>query len=35
VVSHFAQKIHGGEELPFEFALKQALKKLSEHVFKN
>ncbi|MES2615600.1 MAG: Holliday junction branch migration protein RuvA [Bdellovibrionota bacterium] len=35
VVEHFAQKIHAGEEMPFEVALKQSLKKLSEHMFKN
>ena len=35
VVEHFAQKIHAGEDLPFEVALKQVLKKLSEHVLKN
>jgi Holliday junction DNA helicase RuvA len=35
VVEHFAQKIHAGEDLPFEIALKQSLKKLSEHILKN
>lgn len=35
VVEHFSQKIHAGEDLPFEIALKQALKQLSEHVLKN
>lgn len=35
IVDHFAKKIHAGEELSFEVALKQVLKKLSEHVLKN
>ncbi len=35
VVEHFAKKIHAGEDIPFEIALKQVLKKMSEHVFKN
>lgn len=35
VVDHYAKKIHAGEDLPFEIALKQVLKSLSEHVLKN